>query len=462
MESRWVITGQMRLLTAAHFGGTATGALDMPILRDPDGQPFLPGTSLAGALRSHLADVLGGYRSSEDPRVAKLFGVSRKSEDGSQSPIIVYDSNPTEVVPVEIRDGVAIDPATGTAKANMKFDFEVLPAGTLFPIRIDLIVPDRASEAELLNLLILTLNGLTDGSIALGLRRSRGLGKLKVDRWAVVRHDLASREGWLGWVLSDHEKPECQTYSSILEAVQAACPNLNLHTEDQRKRFIINLNLRLQGDLLVRSAPNDAAAPDVVQLRSASKPVLPGTSLAGVLRAHALRISRLVRKAHNDAELWIDEIFGVHLEGDKKNTKASRLRVSEQFVEGARARRQARIAIDRFTGGVVNGALFDEEVVSGGSLQAKLELRCPNNSEIGLILLVVKDLLTGVLPVGGSSSVGRGFLCGTATVSFPEGKICSIGADLSVDDEDSLDLINSCIKAFHDASALNEGRKHES
>jgi hypothetical protein len=45
-------------------------------------------------------------------------------------------------------------------------------------------------------------------------------------------------------------------------------------------------------------------------------------------------------------------------------------------------------------------------------VQVKLTLRNPEDHEVGLLLLLLKDLWTGDLPVGGESSVGRGRLQG--------------------------------------------------
>jgi len=70
------------------------------------------------------------------------------------------------------------------------------------------------------------------------------------------------------------------------------------------------------------------------------------------------------------------------------------------------------VAIDRFTQGVVPTALFDEQPYVGGTVHLRFELRNPRDGEIGLLLLVLKDLLTGQLPIGGTSSVGRGVLVG--------------------------------------------------
>jgi predicted TIM-barrel fold metal-dependent hydrolase len=79
----------------------------------------------------------------------------------------------------------------------------------------------------------------------------------------------------------------------------------------------------------VRSPASDAGAPDVVHLHSAGKPVLPGTSLAGVMRAQALRIARLVPKrlvpfltawpqAGRDAINEVRRVLGDPISGDLK------------------------------------------------------------------------------------------------------------------------------------------------
>lgn len=469
MAARWVITGEMRLETAAHFGGEGESAVDMAVLRDArGGLPLLPGTSLAGALRSHVADVLAGYLSPECRESATLFGASRSDDAGSQSPLIVFDSlgNLPDGTATEIRDGVAIDRETGTAESGKKFDFEVLPAGTTFPVRVELVVGNAKKESPLVSLLMAALNGLVEDAVSLGMRRSRGLGAVKAGRWKARRYDLANQDGWLAWLTSRHEKPiedDVAVYDSIEQAIQGACPSLKIeHLEDKRRRVLVDLELEAAGNLLVRSPATDAGAPDTVHLCSAGKPVLPGTGLAGALRAQALRIAGLVREATGDGDRWVDCLFGPQLKDKEKNSendraRASRLRVSEAFIEGGEARRQTRIAIDRFTGGVVKGGLFEEQVQSGGKLRVRLELRNPCNPEIGLLLLLLKDLLSGEIPVGGAASVGRGVLRGTARVRMPEGTVYEIAANLAVSDE-ALKAFDSRIRDFHAAAQTEEAQ----
>jgi CRISPR/Cas system CSM-associated protein Csm3 (group 7 of RAMP superfamily) len=181
----------------------------------------------------------------------------------------------------------------------------------------------------------------------------------------------------------------------------------------------------LAGSLLIRSGQfSTEAVPDVVHLKSyrensqlsdKQESVLPGTSLAGVLRHRAERIVNTL----GSNKIMIDDLFGIVDEDSKDdNAKSSRLVVHESVIHNVNELVQNRIAIDRFTGGAYHGALFDEQpIFSKDDTQVilNLELRQPSNAEIGLLLLLLKDLWTSDLPVGGESSIGRGRLEGIKT-----------------------------------------------
>ena len=91
---------------------------------------------------------------------------------------------------------------------------------------------------------------------------------------------------------------------------------------------------------------------------------------------------------------------------------ASRVEVNETVVNTVKTDLvQNRVSIDRFTGGARDTALFNEQPIFGGTdsdLVVELKLLNPACREIGLVLLLLKDLWTGDLPLGGESSVGRG------------------------------------------------------
>lgn len=439
LAARWVLTATLRLESAAHFGGQDDSALDMPILRCArTGRPLLPGTSLGGALRAYLLDRLAGFLTNEiqkenddsfqptaeADRVATLFGAVRglDIERHTQSPLIIFDALgtlPAASAFTEVRDGVLIESDTGIAADQKKFDFEVLPPGTTFNVRFDVLVSADHDETELLSLLCASLEGLDNGDIRIGLRRSRGLGEVACQNWTAKRYALSTPEGWLAWISSDHvSEPDVSSQWSIRDAIKSAMPEDRKRHDppDNRQRVIIEAEAAILGDLLIRSPNVQADGPDVMHLSSGGRPILSGTSLAGVMRAHALRIVRLIhRLSKPDAETFVARLIGPREERTKNpvfQPSGSRLRVSERPVTNGRAQRVMRVAIDRFTQGVVPTALFDEQPNDGGTVRLRFEIRNPGNGEVGLLLLVLKDLLTGQLPVGGTSSVGRGVLIG--------------------------------------------------
>jgi CRISPR/Cas system CSM-associated protein Csm3 (group 7 of RAMP superfamily) len=190
--------------------------------------------------------------------------------------------------------------------------------------------------------------------------------------------------------------------------------------DDQRQFFEINATFLLDGSLLIRSGSGqDDRGPDTVHLHARQAngnkmPILSGTSLAGALRARALKIANTL-DAHGRAQTLINKMFGVEMRPGVQ-PKASRVTVTEEVVHNAKTDLvQNRVSIDRFTGGARETALFSEQPAFGGDdtmLKVNLKLVNPKDHEVGLLLLLLKDLWTGDLALGGASSVGRGRLKG--------------------------------------------------
>jgi len=406
-------------------GGDADSPTDMPLLRDSISQhALLTGSAIAGALRNYLRDYEHNYGAAESQSdlATLLFGAIRRDDDGDQSPLIVYDAISSTVPTIELRDGVKIDSETGTASDKAKYDLEVLAAGTEFPLQFELLIDQQADQNKLLQALAIALQGLETGEIALGMKKRRGFGRCKVSQWQVWNFDLTDPAQSRQWLEYDHWTPGLLSepharQSSILTALSVNALSVNLdELKDKRDRFTVQATFTINGSLLIRSGQASMGrAPDVVHLKSHRngelKPVLSGTSLAGVLRHRAERITNTLAPSSDGPNSLISDLFG----DVKEKTKAahsSRLIVEEVEIKNTHDLVQNRIAIDRFTGGAFYGALFDEQPIFGGELTICLEVRKPKHYEIGLLLLLLKDLWTGDLPIGGESSIGRGRLQG--------------------------------------------------
>jgi CRISPR/Cas system CSM-associated protein Csm3 (group 7 of RAMP superfamily) len=423
ITKRIVIEGELQLQTPAHFGsGDEAGSLMPLILDEFEEKPLLTGASLAGALRSYLWTWERGYgkRQTSQGSAALLFGGAREDDKGDQSRLIVDDAYGQDAK-IELRDGVKINPKSRTAEEGKLYTFMVWSQGARFPLRFELIITeDDKDEQGLRQALALALSGLQHGEITLGARKRRGYGRVKVDQWFVREFDLTTPKGLMSWVKEGGAKLDAKTKPTpdLFKAL-----NTSATLPDQRQRFTLQASFGLESSLLIRA---DSAVADMGHLYSNGKPVLSGTSLAGAIRAHAGKIARTI--GIPDAEGLLNCMFGIFGdeadsgdEDDKKARTASRVSIEEHFIEGGETERwvQSRVSIDRFTGGALDTALFDQQPHFGGRVQVNLELRNPQEREIGLLLLVLKDLWTGDLPLGGESSVGRGRLHGqTAKLGY--------------------------------------------
>ncbi len=450
---RMIVRGTLVLDTPTCLGsGDADSPTDLPLLRDSiSNHALLTGSSIAGALRNYLRERNKGYGESDrrDDIAPKLFGdlfayknelseseqkkIELREKD-TQSLLIIDDAIGTKSIKAELRDGVKIDSVTRTAADKAKYDLELLQAGTEFPLSFELLIEKDNDEASLVKALAIALQGLEpkkdpnvsecknapkSGEISLGMKKRRGFGRCHVKEWQVWNFNLEDESDRTSWLNFEHWHtgllPNYPTHPSIKAAFEQVGIALDMNGEDKRDRFLIHAQFQLVGSLLIRSGQDSTGrAPDVVHLKSHrpdksdSLPVLSGTSLAGVLRHRAERIVNTL----GGSSTLVKELFGF-VEG--KEAKSSRLVVHEKVIEKATDLVQNRIAIDRFTGGAYHGALFEEQPIFGGDetiVTIELELRNPYNHEIGLLLLLLKDLWTSDLPVGGESSIGRGRLKG--------------------------------------------------
>lgn len=422
---RVIAEGTLVLETPAHFGIGEQDGTEMIILQDvSSGSPLLPGASQAGALRHYLLRRENGYRMADNSSkhrktiATKLFGEALDNDRGEQSRIIIHDAY-GGVEPLRIRDGVKIDGATRTANDGALFNVQVWPEGTSFGLHLELCLYEGDDNAaELCQAFAVMLTALSNREINIGARKHRGYGRCKVAEWRIYDYDLTSIEDFLAWIL---EKPTVETSKQFLTGAAGFV--------DRRQQVKLTATFALCDSLMIRSG---AQLVDNTHLTDASgQPIVSGTTIAGALRARALKIANTVEATAKtvDAETLVDDLFGRHGSSDSDihdgaPMTASRLVIQESAVSRADISHiQNRVKIDRFTGGAFETALISEQpafATDQSRVELNLELQCPSNQEqetyiqkqVGLLLLLLKDLWTEDLPLGGESSIGRGRLKG--------------------------------------------------
>ena len=312
-----VITAKLKARTAIHIGsGQGTDITDALIRRNTAGQPVIPGTAIAGALRAlltHLSPRLGGgtcqalikgSQASCKCGVCHLFGDVNPSDDpgasSQASSLLVFNANLNGKSETLIRDGVGIDRVTGAAAraGAVKFDLEVLPAGVEFDLRLEL----RDADAEDERLLAAALAEWRAGRAWLGGRVARGLGAFDLTDIKYGERDLNQQDHLIAFLEADEPWRQAKVTSNWLDTrvkeargrlVDEFDPGLPV----ARNWVSFEGTLQAQGPLLTNDAVHAGIsgfdhAPLLVQLGDWSRPVLTGAGLRGVLRSHAERIAR--------------------------------------------------------------------------------------------------------------------------------------------------------------------------
>ncbi|MCG2738571.1 MAG: CRISPR-associated RAMP protein Csx7 [Thermoplasmatales archaeon] len=231
-ENRYYISADIIMERPLHIGrGASLEPLgtDLPVIKTSDNNPYIPGSSIKGVLRAQFEK----YLRAMDSQNIKLNGkklhacdildekkrcisIEKRNSiekevnyECKKNPAKIYDEELTEriiknsctacrlfgshemaskvyikdaflegSIKTEIRDGVAIDRDTGTAKSGAKFDYEIVPAGATF--RFETILEN--TEPHEVGLFGLILKSWERGDIAVGGKTSAGMG------WGVLKN----------------------------------------------------------------------------------------------------------------------------------------------------------------------------------------------------------------------------------------------------------------------------------
>jgi len=485
------ITADIVLRTALHVGtGQDTETADDLLRRDARGRLLIPGTAIAGALRSiatRLAPRFDGKKpcqalGGEQPGIAcgcivcDLFGDVNPQEDtegASAARLLIYDAVMETLPTLQIRNGVGIDRVTGAAarRERIKFDLEVLPASTTFHLRLEIDRRLQNADAEgTLPLLAAALAEWEQGRGAIGGRVNRGLGAFQLTNVQWIERDLNQPATLIEflrsgppWEVTDGNLNWCD------QQVEIARSRIRPHVGGaqlpiSRSWALAEFTLAATGPFLTNDLTQAGRsgfdhAPLLAAYAKGAKPVLPGSSLRGVLRSQAERIARTLA-THNawDAFQNTDERRQVFLSTcpacnplttkardpvascnsfiktlDKKDRdkleengaeaklclacrlfgstwNGSRLRVEDAPFVGEKVDYKALdfLAIDRFTGGGRDSAKFDAIVLWQPKFRVRLLLDNPEAWELGWLALALRDLDEGLSTVGFGRAKGFG------------------------------------------------------
>lgn len=416
-----VLQGTIELLSPALIGSGRGDHTDVDVLLDRDGKPFIPATSLVGVLKHFIQ-----LDTADENNQKRFWGFTseekisdkekEKPSDLCCSDLTFLDGNDKPIV----RDGIRVNNKNGIVAKGAKYDYQVIERGAKFKLNLEVNLTD--TNRTFARQMVATIrNGLELGLIQIGAKTNSGLGKMKLTNVQVYEFNFSDKKDVLRWFKRDYSTPN---------------PFSESHFEIQGNIFSIDATFRLKNSFICRSYSADPNATDAVSIKSGSDFVLTGTSLKGAIRSRAERILRTLGKSEERTKEMLSPLFGnvdtedtEKMENGKEKVKAQkenrarkgRISVDETLLSGFEAEQQTRIKIDRFTGGTIESALFDTmplftDISKDNQIKhVRITIRDYADCEAGLMLLVLKDLWTGDLAIGGEKGVGRGVFEGIQT-----------------------------------------------
>ncbi|MBR3566193.1 MAG: CRISPR-associated protein [Paludibacteraceae bacterium] len=448
--ARIVIEAKTPLAVGSGDNNVLTDAL---VATDANGLPYISGTSIAGVVRSMIGD---------EQLVNKVFGFQKK-KDGEGSKIIfteakllnensevidglhILDDKKDEFLKeyhnLPIRQHTKIN-HRGTTADRAKFDEQVVYAGSRFCFEMEMVAENDAENKTNFEK---ALEQIFKSSFRIGGGTRSGFGEIDV---------VEIKES----ILNLAEPKQLQLYlekSSNLQdsAKWTGWQENKKETIDDKQWTEYILNLKADDFLMFGSGfgDEDVDAVPVKEKRvkwtngkgeiKEEVVLIPGTSVKGAI-AHrtAFYYNKLNNRfageqGDNEPKVGTQNEAVVTLFGKEGESTTDQKRgnviISDVFANKALQEKIFdHVAIDRFTGGAVDGALFNEKAIYAKDetftiriLVKKSVLDDKDKNIKEAFENALRDICKGLLPLGGAVNKGYGMFSGTITC---EGKTLNL------------------------------------
>jgi CRISPR/Cas system CSM-associated protein Csm3 (group 7 of RAMP superfamily) len=279
-NGRFILSGTLRFDEPFLIGGVDVEAgLDTSPMFDGNGCALVPGTSLAGVLRSWISTQVVGV-SADD--IEQVFGGNDSTSGASRihiDDVALRDVENSGLV-LSTVDGVGIDRYTGAAAHGVKYDQTVVAGSPIGDLRIVCEIaegdnPLFSSEHSVMQALSIALR---EPRLRLGRGTTKGFGLFVVDNLKLILQ-RANAEGVQHRLAGTGEEVVLEEKTSDL----------------LRGRTTIHLEFESIGAVFTKASIAGTTVdviPRVEPRNGEASLVLPATSIRGVLRSEGERIMR--------------------------------------------------------------------------------------------------------------------------------------------------------------------------
>ena len=413
---------------------------DSFIAKDANNLPYIPGTSLCGVLRDTVPEDMQpqfGERSDKGTIGSRIIvsDAALVYEGGKVSEGIMPEKDKTPFLHIygtlPVRQHVRIG-HRGTGENGGKFDEEVVYAGTRFCFELEVL----SDKDDALSFLDRVIDAIGKQGFRIGGGTRNGFGKVKVisvkkaslnlknadDLKAYIQKPSSMNEEWAGWeniaIEAWNGNDAWKDFSVTLLAEDFFLFGSGSGSTDG------NVDMTPVREKLIQWNGIEPIINNVQRL------LVPATSIKGAISHRTAYHYNIIKGIFADtaspdiiakSNEAVQSLFGFvnDSKATDKESSAQRGRVlfGDNFIE-ARSKNLTHVVIDSFTGGGIEGGLFNEEVTfknDGGNtftleiLVERAFAEDEKNSDImKAFSMALDDLNSGMLPLGGGANRGHG------------------------------------------------------
>ena len=416
---------------------------DALVATDVNGLPYIPGSAVAGVVR-HMIEAVNpegfdtnsffGFQDGDKGKgseiiftEAKILNSKGEVMDGMRLNVF-GDDLLKHYADLPIRQHVRIN-EKGVADNTGKFDEQIVFAGSRFCFELEM-VADRNSISAFDHI----LETIKCSTFRIGGGTRKGFGAIKVVDLQKMTLDL-------------EDEPQRQCYLSKSSALNSdfwkkdyQAPNKDDKHNGWTKYELI---LSPEDFFLFGSGFGDEDA-DITPVKSKkvvwtdgigtmkeNLVLIPASSVKGALSHRvAFHCNRLNGRfagcsgekapkvgKNNEAVQALFGSEGERVKGKMVNQRRGNLLLSDLIENEMTDKVLNHVAIDRFTGGAMDGALFTEKTTYGKGHQFKLEILAKKEALENKMVCeafeeAMKDICKGLLPLGGGVNRGNGVFTG--------------------------------------------------
>lgn len=418
---------------------------DAPVVRDVNGLPYIPATSLTGVIRHALRigkedkNVVFGYHDKKGGQGSRLIltdavmiGEEGNAMDGICN--IPNDDFYSHYIEKNVRQHVRItDKGVADTKGYGKFDNEVVYKGTRFVFEMELL-SDETEVEDFEN----SLNQLYDETFRIGGGTRCGYGKLKVKKREQVTLDMMDAKDRRAYLKKSSSLSSPWEFENARVHEKGRTSASTGWTKYELKLEPLDFMLFGSG-MGDEEADNTPMTDIVVEWNEQGKPcfskqktLIPATSVKGALAhrtayhfnkrkgifAENLRSKEERNKYVGGCNDAVQALFGASVDDvANKRGKRGNVILSDVIQHDVETKVFHHNKIDYFTGETIDGALFQEKSIWGKGKSYELEILVDNNAladeDVKLAFEEsLRDLCEGLLPLGGVTGRGNGVFGG--------------------------------------------------